>query len=117
MTASITANHSTTPTKEGDWFVYLVQNRLDQFYCGVTNNPSRRIRQHRGELVGGAKALKGKAPLRFVFVYQVNSKSVAMQAEYWLKQQPRRIKEQVRTSQHELFEETFTGKNVTANYA
>lgn len=38
------------------YIVYLLVNdNNNKTYVGITNNPIRRIRQHNGELVGGAK--------------------------------------------------------------
>ena len=80
----------------------------------MTNDPKRRLRQHRGNITGGAKALKGKAPLRYVFVYRVASKATAMQAEYWLKRQTRKTKERIIAGRHPQFNDTFVGLAVTA---
>ena len=38
------------------YIIYLLVNSMNQCtYVGITNNPSRRIRQHNKELVGGAR--------------------------------------------------------------
>ena len=37
------------------YFVYLIRCRGDTLYAGITTDLPRRMRQHRGELPGGAK--------------------------------------------------------------
>ena len=37
------------------YFVYIVRCRDDTLYTGITTDLRRRMRQHRGELPGGAK--------------------------------------------------------------
>ena len=71
------------------WYLYIIENKTGQLYTGITNNPERRIRQHRGELVGGAKALRGKGPLSFKVIFQVGDKSAAARLEYEVKQLPK----------------------------
>jgi predicted GIY-YIG superfamily endonuclease len=44
-----------------NYIIYLLYNTNSNYtYVGITNNPNRRIRQHNGELVGGAKYTKMK---------------------------------------------------------
>jgi len=44
------------------WYCYILTNSFElhknKTYNGSTNNPNRRLRQHNGELVGGAKYTK-----------------------------------------------------------
>lgn len=67
------------------WYLYLIENRLGQLYTGITTDPTRRIAQHRGEKVGGAKALKGKSPLTFRAIFRLANKSEAAALEYHVK--------------------------------
>lgn len=39
---------------------YILHNCTSRTYNGYTNNPGRRIRQHNGEIKGGAKFTRGK---------------------------------------------------------
>lgn len=42
-----------------NYIIYLLINTTNNYtYIGITNNKTRRIRQHNGELVGGAKYTK-----------------------------------------------------------
>lgn len=75
-----------------DWYLYMVQTATGMLYTGISTDPQRRLRQHSGELVGGAKALRGKGPLSLVYTQSLSDKSAAAKAEYQLKQLPRSAK-------------------------
>ncbi|MCZ4307384.1 GIY-YIG nuclease family protein [Vibrio atlanticus] len=79
--------------KNADWVVYLIRNRHNALYCGVTNNLERRFEQH--QTGKGAKALKGKGPLKLVWSIGVRSKSEALKTEYAIKQLPKSRKEKL----------------------
>ena len=83
----------TTSNKDADWVVYLIRNKNNAHYCGVTNNLERRFEQH--QQGKGAKALKGKGPLKLVWSFSVGSKSEALKTEYAIKQLPKSRKEKL----------------------
>lgn len=66
--------------------MYLVKTAKGLLYTGISTDPLRRLRQHQGELTGGAKALRGKGPLQLVWQQQAPNRSVASAWEYQLKQ-------------------------------
>lgn len=74
------------------WYLYMVQTANGMLYTGISTDPQRRLRQHSGELTGGAKALRGKGPLSLVYIQSLSDKSAAAKAEYQLKQLPRSAK-------------------------
>lgn len=74
------------------WYLYMVQTAAGTLYTGISTDPARRLRQHSGELAGGAKALRGKGPLKLVYSQSLSDKSAAAKAEYQIKQLPRAAK-------------------------
>ena len=74
------------------WSVYLIRTRSNALYCGITTDVERRFSQHVNGT--GAKALKGKGPLTLVWSCFVGeSRSLASQIEYQLKQHKKSTKE------------------------
>ena len=49
------------------FYVYWIHSAT-RCYIGATVNPSRRLRQHNGELVGGARRTRNRGPWSFVRV-------------------------------------------------
>ena len=80
---------------EKTWVVYLLKCRDNTLYCGVTNNLSRRLRQHNGEIKGGAKYTQARRPCELVYHERCEDKSTAMKREYDIKQFSRIQKEQL----------------------
>ncbi|MBK8432620.1 MAG: GIY-YIG nuclease family protein [Chloroflexi bacterium] len=73
------------------WFLYILlcDGRL---YTGITTNVERRVRQHKGELVGGAKFTQAAEEISLVYAVALGERRTAARAEYRLKQLPRPAK-------------------------
>ncbi|MCC5826950.1 GIY-YIG nuclease family protein [Alkalimonas sp.] len=78
---------------EPDWFFYLLRTNRGKIYTGITTDPQRRLRQHNGELAGGAKALRGQRPLQLLYQQPYPCRSSASKAEYQFKQLSKQQKE------------------------
>ena len=77
------------------WFIYLVKNKLNQLYAGISVDPKRRFFEHASNGPKCARALKGKGPLRLMFCAQLKTHSDALKAEIWLKKQTRKTKDAI----------------------
>lgn len=69
-----------------EYYVYMVKCANGAFYTGITNDLDRRLRQHNGDIPGGAKYTNANRPVVLVFSQKVSSKSQALTKEYELKQ-------------------------------
>ncbi len=75
------------------WSVYLLRCADNTLYCGITTNLQKRLRQHNGELVGGAKYTKIRQPCELVYAEYAENRSHATQKEYAIKQLSKAAKE------------------------
>jgi putative endonuclease len=72
------------------YFVYILKCSDGTYYTGITTDVERRIRQHNGELKGGAKYTGTRQPVRLlVCSMPLENRSVASKLEYKVKQQKR----------------------------
>lgn len=78
---------------ESGWFLYLVRTRSGNIYTGISTDPERRLRQHNGDLSGGAKSLRGQRPIQLLYQQPYPCRSSASKAEYQFKQLSKREKE------------------------
>lgn len=75
------------------WFVYVIQSQtplpgktVGFTYVGCTNDPVRRLKQHNGELPGGAKFTSKHRPWKPRALFgPYKGRSQALKAEYALK--------------------------------
>lgn len=82
-------------TPQSQWQLYLVRTNSGSLYAGISTDPERRLRQHCGELSGGARALRGKGPLTLVWTFTALNRSHASMLEYQLKQLKKADKERL----------------------
>lgn len=73
--------------KSGKTFLYVLVSCLSpgRSYVGVTNDMGRRIRQHNGEISGGAKYTTRSKPWRVHALFQVSSRHDALCLEWKVK--------------------------------
>jgi putative endonuclease len=80
---------------EDSWFVYLVRCSDGSFYAGVTTDLERRLRQHNGEIVGGANYTRARRPVALAWYEACEDRSVAQQREYSVRRSPRLNKQRL----------------------
>lgn len=76
------------------WYVYVLLCADGSFYCGITTDLKRRLKQHNGEIKGGAKYTRGRGPHRIVFIKKAMNRSIASKLEYQFKRLSRKKKEE-----------------------
>ena len=77
------------------WYVYLLRCADDSLYAGVATNVERRLKQHNGELAGGARYTRGRRPVQLVWQESCDSRSTAQGREALIKKLSRKQKLQL----------------------
>jgi predicted GIY-YIG superfamily endonuclease len=72
------------------YYCYIIRSTNPAFsnstYNGSTNHLTRRLRQHNGEIVGGAKATRGKGPWTYLAIWEgFDSYKEALSCEWRIK--------------------------------
>jgi putative endonuclease len=82
------AKSKTRPAKK--WHLYVLLCKDGTFYCGITNDLTRRIAQH--NTGKGARYTRGRGPVSLLRSWPQKSKSAALKAEYAFKKLSRSAK-------------------------
>jgi len=77
------------------YFVYIIKCADGTLYTGITTDVTRRLRQHNGELVGGAKYTAMRKPVALVYQSEHYSRSEACIEESRIKKLTRPEKEKM----------------------
>ncbi|WP_415892293.1 GIY-YIG nuclease family protein [Neptuniibacter sp. PT8_73] len=81
--------------KQSNWYVYILRCADETLYTGITTDLERRIRQHNGELVGGAKYTRVRRPVSLFWQEEHIDRSSASKREYEIKRLSRQKKERL----------------------
>jgi putative endonuclease len=74
------------------WVVYLLRCANGSLYCGISNDLSKRLRQHNKEIKGGAKYTRANAPCELVYQEKTLDRSSASKRECEIKKLNRSAK-------------------------
>jgi putative endonuclease len=67
------------------WSVYLLRNERGHLYAGISNDPVRRLAEHRSGLSRGAKYTRACKSLEMVYCCEVGSRGMALKVENRIK--------------------------------
>lgn len=89
---------NTNKTKKTNvWWLYMIRNRLNSIYTGISTDVERRFIEHSSGDKKGAKSLKGKGPLILLLKKKIGNKSKASKVEWHIKQLTKLQKENLVT--------------------
>ncbi|HIE40964.1 MAG TPA: GIY-YIG nuclease family protein [Thiomicrorhabdus sp.] len=83
------------------WVVYVLRCADHTLYCGITTDLNKRLRQHNGDLAGGAKSTRPRQPCHVVYAEHAEDRSGALRREAKIKKMPKIDKENLVRSLYE----------------
>ena len=78
-----------TSSDQNNWLIYILECCDGSLYCGITNNLEKRLKQHKGEIKGGAKYTRSHWPCKLVYKEKSVNQSEALQREIIIKKMSR----------------------------
>ena len=72
-----------------EWCVYLLRCADGSLYTGIATDLQRRLRQHNGELAGGARYTRPRRPVELVWSEACEDRSAAARREAQVRKLPR----------------------------
>jgi len=75
------------------WHVYLLECSDGTYYCGITTNLERRLRQHNNGTA--SKYTRTRTPVRCIASCRVKDKSEALKVELFVKKSPKAQKRSI----------------------
>lgn len=77
------------------WHLYVIRTVDGSLYAGITTDVRRRYQEHASGGPKAARFLRAKPPQELVFRRRIGARSLALKAEYWFKQFPKKDKEAI----------------------
>ncbi|HKJ04642.1 MAG TPA: GIY-YIG nuclease family protein [Geopsychrobacteraceae bacterium] len=77
------------------WSVYLLRNERGALYTGISNDPERRLAEHRSGASRGARYTRACKSLAMVYCCEVGSRGVALKIESRIKKMKKARKEEL----------------------
>lgn len=78
-----------------NWFVYIVKCSDESLYTGITTDVDRRLLEHNTDNFKGAKSLRGKRPVKLVYIEKHLTQIDARKREVAIKNWKRKFKLQM----------------------
>jgi putative endonuclease len=76
-----------------EWYMYVILCFDNSFYCGITTNLQKRLKQHNGIIKGGAKYTRSRRPCKYIYKEAAQNRSDASKKEAAFKKLNRKQKE------------------------
>ena len=76
-----------------EWYMYVILCFDNSFYCGITTNLRKRLKQHNGVIKGGAKYTRSRRPCKYIYKESAQNRSDASKKEAAFKKLSRKQKE------------------------
>ena len=73
--------------------MYVLICNDNSFYCGITTNLEKRLKQHNGVIKGGAKYTRSRRPCKYIYKEAAQNRSDASKKEAAFKKLSRKQKE------------------------
>ena len=80
---------------QGPFFVYILECKDKTLYTGISNNLEKRLRQHNGEIQGGAFYTQNKRPVKIIYEEEYETHLEAARRELAIKKLNRARKQKL----------------------
>jgi putative endonuclease len=74
------------------YLVYIVKCSDNTFYTGIAKDLKKRLREHNGEIKGGAIYTRSRRPVVLKYSEKFKNRSDALKREYEIKQMKKEVK-------------------------